>query len=573
MNKSVKVFIIGLVVIVLVGIIGIIAVMEMFKPNDEVENLNNYFGVTNDKEAVLVLQNEIYDKKASYENGEVYVDLSLVNERFNKRFYWDKNEKVLIYTFPEQMMVIKPDSKTYSIDGKDKDYDKVIVKIDDDVVKVALSFVQKYSDIECSYYNDPMRVVVRYIWDEEETTYSIEQDTQLRTDASSKSKILKELQAADKVVYLSEDNTKISKGYIKVITDDGIVGYVKESTLGKLQSEKPQSKFEAPVYTNISKDYDINLTWNVISNATANGFIKKYLDSVEGVTTISPTWFSLADTSGNINSLASEDYVKEVHNKGMEVWALVDDFSTDVKVSDVLGTTSSRQKLISNLMKEIKKYNIDGINVDFEKIKSDFAADYIEFIRELSIECRKNKIVLSIDSYVPMSYSSYYDRKEQGIVADYVIIMAYDEHYAGSEESGSVSSISWVESAVNNTLEQVSDSKKVIIGIPFYTRIWEEEMNTDGTSTLIASKAYGMEEAKQILMDNGALINWDNDTMQNYAEYSKNGHLFRTWIEDTKSIDAKLQVICDTDVAGVASWRLGFESKDVWKTIKSHLNK
>lgn len=571
MNQKIKVAILGVVVFVVIGVVAALMVISFLKPSDEVMDLATYYGNVTKDNAVLVLEDTIQDERVTYKDGEVYLKLDMVCSELNGRFYWDANEELLIYTLPEDIIEAKLDSKSYSVNGKEEDYGKTILIKEEGFVWVSLSFVEKYSNIKSKVYSDPNRVVINNKWDEDILVATAKQETQIRYEGSSKSSILKELAQGDKVRFIMEDNTSLSKGYVKVMSEDGIIGYVKDTHLNDSEYEKQVSDFKEPEYTSVKRDYPINLTWNAVSNEVANSMVGELLDNTSGVNTISPTWFSLADTEGNINSLASHTYVEEVHGRGVEVWALVDDFTTDVNVKDVISKTSSRRNLINNLVKEVVEYDIDGINVDFESIKAEFAADYIQFIRELSIQCRKEKIVLSVDSYVPMPYSKFYNRTEQGIVADYVIIMAYDEYYAGSPTSGSVASISWIETAVNATMEQVEDKSKIVIAIPFYSRLWEESMNSDGSTTVVSSKAIIMTEINSLLSENGAVSSWDEKTKQEYAEYTKDGHLYKIWVENERSLEAKLNVIKQAKIGGVASWRLGFEPKTVWPLIEDCL--
>ena len=244
----------------------------------------------------------------------------------------------------------------------------------------------------------------------------------------------------------------------------------------------------------------------------------------------------------------------------------------DVSIKDILTHTTSRRSLTKNLMELVKEYNLDGINIDFEYIKESFAKDYIQFIREISVECRKEQVVLSVDSYVPI-YSKFYNRTVQGQVADYVIIMAYDEHDSNSMTSGSVASISWTQAAIDQTKEQVEDSKKIIIGIPFYDRLWEEEGGSDGNTVLLSHKDLTMKESINVISDNGASVKWDEQTKQNYVEYTKGTHVFKMWLEDARSIEEKVKLISQAGVGGIASWRLGQETSDVWPVINNYINK
>ena len=226
----------------------------------------------------------------------------------------------------------------------------------------------------------------------------------------------------------------------------------------------------------------------------------------------------------------------------------------------VLNTTSSRDNLVNNLISAAITYDLDGINVDMEAL-SGYAKDgYIQFIRELSIKCKKNDIILSVDNYVPSSSTAFYNRSEQAKYADYVVIMAYDEHYSGSEEAGSVASIDFVKKGVKDTLEEVP-ADQIILGMPFYARVWSEKGDT------IGSKAYGMEGIEEFLQRNDVTITWSEECGQNYGEFTEGDTTYMVWVEDNKSLGKKLEVMKSEKLAGAAFWKLGFEKPSIWQTI------
>ena len=325
-----------------------------------------------------------------------------------------------------------------------------------------------------------------------------------------------------------------------------------------------ESEYEEPEYTNISKDYKINLVWHQVTSQAANDNLSSAISGTSGLTTISPTWFTIKDTSGNISSLASSDYVNTAHQAGLEVWGLIDNFTNQIDTLAVLSNTQSRANIISQLITEALSCGLDGINVDFENITEEMSDHYIQFIRELSVECRKNKLVLSVDNYVP-GFTSHYNRKEQGVVADYVIIMGYDEHFVGSEEAGSVASIGFVKEGITETLNEVP-KEKVINGLPFFTRLWIESQEG------LTSQAIGMQEAETAVANAGATASWDEETQQNYAEWNADGKTYKIWLEDEQSLEAKLKVMQEYDIAGVAEWKLGFEKAGVWRIISQYLD-
>jgi len=348
-------------------------------------------------------------------------------------------------------------------------------------------------------------------------------------------------------------------------------------------SEQTESKaFEEPVYTNISKDYEINLVWHQVTEKSANDKLLTLLADTKGVNTISPTWFSLSDNEGNISSLADTTYVQHAHQLGIEVWGLVDNFNDAVSTYEVLSYTSKREKLTNQLIAAAIEYDLDGINIDFEELKTEEGEHFIQFIRELSIKCRNNGIVLSIDNYVPSEFSALYNRKEQGIVADYVIIMGYDEHFATSEEPGSVASIGFVRSGIENTLLEVP-KEKVINAIPFYTRLWietpksEEEIAAETESTEyipynLSSEVYSMANADKLMSANQITPVWDDTTGQYYANYQVDGITYEMWLEEETSIEEKMKLIDEYDLAGVACWKLGLEKQSIWDTIIKYVN-
>ena len=309
----------------------------------------------------------------------------------------------------------------------------------------------------------------------------------------------------------------------------------------------------------------MNLAWHQVTSTDANSYFADAVQNMTGVNVISPTWFSVTDNSGNISSLASGEYVMQAHEKGLKVWGLVDNFNENMNTKEVLSKTSSRQNLENRLITYALKVGMDGINVDFESLSEGVGIHFLQFLRELSIQCHANNLVLSVDNPVPEDFTSHYDRAEQGKVVDYVIIMGYDEHYVGSD-AGSVASLPWVEQGVKDTLSEVA-AQRTILAIPFYTRLWK---TTDGGA--LTSEAIGMDQAQQTISDNGAETYWDKKTSQNYGTYEGDGATYQIWLEDSKSIAEKVKLIKKYKLAGVAEWKLGFENSGIWSVITENLS-
>ncbi|HWT26917.1 MAG TPA: glycosyl hydrolase family 18 protein, partial [Mobilitalea sp.] len=541
--------------------------VKKFTPSNDIMELTDYYKVK-DSEVLLILQDQINDKKGLLIDGEVYVDYDTVVQKFNHRFYWDNNENILTYTTPTEILQAEVGTNKYTVmkstieTSSKADYQ--IVKVFGDKVYVALDFVKQYSDITAKLYNKPDRVIIDYKWGDYLFT-DVTKDTQLRTEASIKSPILLRLKSGMTLMYVDTEAPK--NGFSKVMTEDGIVGYVKAGNVKKSYYKTlSNSNYKAPEYTAQTRPGKINLVFHQVFNQDANSHMEALMKDTKGVTVISPTWFSVKDVSGTISSLANESYVTKAKDLGMEVWALADDFNTDVNMYDLLSHTSSRENLSNALIEEALRYKLNGINIDFEKITADAGSHYIEFLRELSVKCRNNGIVLSVDSYVPSAYTEYYDREEQGKIIDYVVVMAYDEYHGGSDQAGPVASIGFVKDAVNNILTMVP-KEKTIIAIPFYSRLWKEAANGK-----LSAESFGMNQAETVLKENGATAQFDPKVGCNYAEYKKDGATYQMWEEEDKSIDEKMKVIYDADVAGTAAWKLGLEKSSVWNVIVRYLN-
>jgi spore germination protein YaaH len=567
MERKTKQAIIGTSIALLIIFIVIIAsIMKSLTPSKEVMALDEYYKV-NDNEVLIILQDKVYDKKGLLADGKVYLDYDTIISTFNKRFHWDENENILSYTTPTEVIKAEVGSNEYLVNKNKKEVDKPIVKMKGDQVFISIDFIKQYSNLKYEFYNEPNRVVISYKTGDYLYT-TVKNSTQLRVEPSIKSDILQQLEPDAKLIYVDTSEV-VKKGFSKVMTEDGIIGYVKNKNVRESDYGTIESDYAAPAYTHITKEGTINLVWHQVTNQDANNGLLNLLEKTKSVTTISPTWFKVVNNEGSISSLASETYVNRAHSQGVEVWALVDDFNPEVDMYEVLSYTSKREKLINELIAEVIKYNIDGINIDFERISAQTGEFYIQFIRELSVKCRNNSIVLSIDNYVPADYSAYYDREEQGVVADYVIIMAYDEHHGNSEVSGSVSSLGFVKQAIERTLEMVP-KERIIMGIPFYTRLWKEVQ--DNGTVKVTSEAIGMSGGMDTLKNNGVEPEWDKEAGQYYGEYQKEDATYKIWLEEDESIETKLKLIDQADLAGIACWKLGLEKESVWNVIQKYIN-
>lgn len=571
----------SILVLIVIGIVGGAFLLKRYSPSKEKADLKKYYGIEQDNQVAVIIDNQILEAKAAMFDGKPYLEYSLVRDYLNDRFYWDSNENILLYTLPEGTIRADVGSNEYTLQKEKKSEDYTIIKTEGSTAYIALDFVQKYTNIEFKTYEDPQRVMIISDWGKIRTA-TVKKDTQVRYRGGVKSPYLTEVSKKDKVTVIENEGE-----WKKVRTEDGYIGYIKKNCLKNEKEETISREFEEQVYTNISKDYTINMAWHVVTNQSANEKVLQTIADTKGLTTISPTWFTIADTDGNINSLASSQYVNYAHQSNIEVWALVRDFDGGIgsyeESYEVLSHTSKRENLVNQLIAEALQTGIDGINVDFEKISAECGEHYIQFIRELSVKCRQNGLVLSVDNYVPKTYNAHYHIEEQGKVADYVIIMGYDEHYSGSYESGSVASLNFVKEGIEATLNAVP-KEKVINAVPFFTRLWKEVPKTEeelaeeaGTeaaeySVKVTSEALGMEAAEQAIADAGAQTTVDEATKQNYAQWEADGATYKIWLEDETALEEKLKLMKEYKLAGTAAWRLGFEKSSVWELILKYVN-
>ena len=559
-NKMLPVLIAVALIIVLGGIGAGSILLSKYGYSDETMNLEEYFNLATEDEVAIVLQNEHIETKAKLHQGVHYLDFDAVQDLLNDRFYHDVAEGLLLYTTPTEIIRTEVGSDRYLVGDEEVEAGYVTSFYEEEVLYVALDYVRNYTNFTYDPYTAPNRMQLTTQWDET-TTAKVAKDTQIRYRGGVKSDILREVEKGEMVTVLEQfDN------WTKVKTYDAFIGFVPSKTLKNIETAIPavEPNYVEPEYTSLTRDYKINMGWHQVMSAAANDTLSSAVMANSNMNVISPTWFSLKSTDGDIRSIATQGYVDKAHGMGLEVWALIDNFDKDVSTYQTLSKTTSRTNLIRNLMNEVLKYGIDGINVDFEEVSYDAGEPFVQFIRELSIECRKEGIVLSVDNYVPRASTTHYNRKEQGIVADYVIIMGYDEHWGSGGVAGSVASLGFVEDGIVQTLEDVP-ANKVINALPFYTRVWK----TNGDK--VTSEALDMETAWNFIKNNGVSMTWDATAGQNYGEVQRGNTLYQIWMEDKDSIEAKLAVMRKYGIGGVAAWKLGYETSDIWDAIGVYL--
>lgn len=536
-----------------------VALVKRYMPENKKMSGYDYFEISKEDSVFVILDNEIIYDKGKYIDGRLYLQQSFIEDNINMRFYYDKESNAVLYSDWSTVYTYYPDVKGFSsMSGQTYDTEYEVVKILDGEFYIDFEYTAAVTNISYTYADEPDRVVI-HTKHEEQSYVDVKKDTVIRYRAGIKSKVLEKLKKGDVLEYVEE----IDEDWVCVITESGYKGYVKKSTLSDVYTEVPKDTYTEEYKSSLC-DYKINMAWFQVTQRAANAYIDSYLEEAVGLNTISPTWYSIADENGEISSLASQDFVNNMKSRGIQVWPLINDFNKDIDYAAFYSSKTARTALINNLMQEARQYGFDGYNIDFEYVKKDFADDYLQFLRELSIACQNNNLILSVDNYKPASHNEHYQLAEQAVFADYIVIMGYDEHYAGSE-AGSVASISFVEDGISRAVDMVP-SKQVINAVPFYTRIWTE--NSGETK----SRAVGMQAAIDNMQQNGAAAVWDEETGQYYCSYETSDGIVKIWFEEERSLGEKMKLYSKYKLGGVAEWKLGLEKPTVWSIISEGLN-
>lgn len=547
-----------LILIVLVGAAGVGSfLINRYKPGTEYMAGNEYFNLTDENSVALIQNGELLEEQAVLIGGEPYAAYTYVESQLNSCFYWDEETKGILLTTSGGVQTLLPGDAAVA---KTPGGQPAVQQESDGKVYISLDVVKEYTDLDYAYYNDPNRVVIRNEWDGVEQA-TVQSDTaQVRQKGGIKSLILADVQKGDTLLYLENlDN------WCKVMTADGYTGYIQTEDISEPEAIEVRTA-KKDSYERITRDHKINLVWHQSTSTESNDAMAEMTAEMTGVNVISPTWFSVTDETGTISSLASADYVKLAHDAGREVWGLIDNFNEAFDETTDLAYASVRSRIIEQLLAEAASCGMDGINVDFENLKEAGIPHYLQFLRELTSAAHTQNLVVSVDTPVPQAYTMYYQRGEQARFVDYMIVMAYDEHFAGSEEAGSVSSLPFVQQAVEE-MTRVMPADQVICGIPFYTRVWTEKFG----QSAITSEVLGMDGAKNYAKENQMTETWDASLGQNVATVETSDARYTIWMEDEQSMEEKLKVIQSADLAGVAEWKLGFERADVWSLISEYI--
>lgn len=543
-----------------------VIVYKIVAPSKVKKDLNSEFEL-GENEIALIAEGRMLEERGRIIDGQNYVPMDVASDHLDERIYWDEKERILSYATAEGVIQVKPDQTTYQL-GKNTRNSKVpIVRMDGGTPWIAMSFVSEHSANYFKEYKEPPRIMMMSDRKAKYTMVTAAKDVRVRTGPGKKYEYLTEVPEGGRLI--AQTAVKQENEYECVMTEDGVTGYIPIDAEAGRAEERWKFEKEPETFKQVAMDKAVCLGWHQVTNAYSSSVLSGSVEQASALNVISPTWFALSDNNGNYTSVANADYVTNAHAKGLQVWGLINDFDSKVKLKRVLGRTSVRTRLVNSLVATAIRYDLDGINVDFEYVRKETADAYLEFLRELTLKCHANDLIVSVDNYSPADFNSFYNLAEQGRIVDYVILMAYDEHYASDDESGSVSSLGFVEKGTDDVLARVP-KERTVVALPFYTRLWKEEKQKSGKMKVIPpAAAYGMSGAESVLRANGVEAEWDDKTGQYFAQYKSHGFVYKIWLEEETSLKKKLEAVKKRQVAGVAFWKLGFERAATWQMIES----
>lgn len=567
--------VLGLILVVILGIIAVIGIkiydnyQEKYRESEVVMPLDQVYQVPAG-EAMVIFDETVYEKNLLYENNSLYMDLDTVKEYYGLKLFWDEPGQQLYYTSPSKAYVFTPGSSEYLLNRAVETSAAPYCIVRGGMPYVSLAFLCEYSNITYKFYENPARVLFTWSTDSFICADVVEK-TAIRVSQDIKADLLTTLEPGSRIRFIDGGGIQ-ENGFVKVMSEDGVRGYILSERLGETYFNDPQfNAYTAEQPQPQLSSERIYLGWHLLYSKNEVDSLKKLLAENEDLTVVSPTWYFLNDTEGHFVNYDSNDYVSYAHSQGIQVWATLKNDTIDGKFSctddslKVLSSYETRNRLIDNVVGAVIACGADGINVDFEMLSVATGVYFIQFLKELSLECKKAGIILSVDNYVPENYNAYYDLASQADFVDYIVIMGYDEHYAGSEEAGSVASLSWFTRAADNTLAKCP-ANQIIMGVPFYTRLWKEVKDGENVKLYVESTP-NLREASQMVEKIGVEKVWKEDAGQYYIEYKTEEGTFKMWLEDGRSLQQKALAIRERNMAGIAAWKLGDEAEDTWECL------
>ena len=497
--------------------------------------------------------------KPFVENNGIYISTDTIGKLIDENIFYDKVATKVIVTTDTEVIKMKIDENKMS---KNMEYVDIpnAAKTVNGQPYVDINLLKDIYNIKVEYNNDTNTISI----DKKDTSDLKVKYNKVNVyeDLSTKSSVLTSI-STNNTVTVYTDSLKHNRWY-KVKTDSGIIGYISKNNVDVVESvdnEEQQNENNEISNQNTEK---LMMFWQYGSDLDVLGSEK-----IEGVNVVSPTWYELRNSNGDISSKFSQEYYNRAKSYGYEIWPIITNGIDSVSytagdTSAMLNSEYNREQFIKNLLEICKQDKLDGINIDFEAMKTEDRDMYTQFIRELSAILRANDIKVSVDMY----FVAYIDRSEMGKAADYVVLMGYDQRGAWSNEAGSIAEVSWVEGNIESLINDSNiPAEKIILGIPFYTRLW----TTKAGESELTTKVYTMKNCQEFLEEYGLTTVYDENAGQNYAEYTEGSLTYKLWIEDKDSVKRRVETVKKYNLAGITTWRKGFETDDIWQVIYENL--
>ena len=554
-KKSKIGIIIAIIIIALVLIVGAIGGYYVIKRNYIVSKINQTNLIINNSNATSSLKNNVYIK-----NGVVYVSNPDIYNFFDNTIIYDEKYNQVVTTSSTKIASLPIDSKQIQVNSSNTTI-KAGAIILDEVAYVPISELDEVYNIKTTYVESEDLVYIDSL-DREQQTATLKKDSSIKYKPTIISATLAKAKQGDTLTIANRSDYPVPNGWTRVRTENGTLGYIQTGKLNEFKTIREKAEEKAKIEGPISLAWDYYSEY--VSAPTRTG-------KITGVNVVSPSFFYMTkySTTNIYENVGNEGiaYVNWAHGNGYQVWPMFTN-SNMSETSKMLSDYKSRENVINQIIKYIKQYNLDGINIDFEGMYETDKDNFSRFLIEIRPRLNEIGAVLSVDVTAPdgaPEWSLCYDRYTIGKVADYVMFMAYDQYGVSATKAGTTAGHNWVEANVKKFLGQEEvKAEKIILGIPFYTRVWKE-INGNVISSVV-----NIGNVNNLIPSN-ATKTWDEDLQQYYVEYKKGGATYKIWVEDEKSIEAKLDLVSKYNLGGAAYWEYDRATNSIWNLIESKI--
>lgn len=554
-KKSKIGIIIAIIIIALVLIVGAIGGYYVIKRNYIVSKINQTNLIINNSNATSSLKNNVYIK-----DGVVYVSKPDIYNFFDNTIIYDEKYNQVVTTSSTKIASLPIDSKQIQVNSSNTTI-KAGAIILDEVAYVPISELDEVYNIKTTYVESEDLVYIDSL-DREQQTATLKKDSSIKYKPTIISATLAKAKQGDTLTIANRSDYPVPNGWTRVRTKNGTLGYIQTGKLNEFKTIREKAEEKAKIEGPISLAWDYYSEY--VSAPTRTG-------KITGVNVVSPSFFYMTkySTTNIYENVGNEGiaYVNWAHGNGYQVWPMFTNSSMS-ETSKMLSDYKSRENVINQIIKYIKQYNLDGINIDFEGMYETDKDNFSRFLIEIRPRLNEIGAVLSVDVTAPdgaPEWSLCYDRYTIGKVADYVMFMAYDQYGVSATKAGTTAGHNWVEANVKKFLGQEEvKAEKIILGIPFYTRVWKE-INGNVISSVV-----NIGNVNNLIPSN-ATKTWDEDLQQYYVEYKKGGATYKIWVEDEKSIEAKLDLVSKYNLGGAAYWEYDRATNSIWNLIESKI--